>query len=199
MRPGQAVVFEATVRAAQVTFGRRRSLVIKVQDGSGLATLRLFHFSKAQQQQLQPGDPCVALGKGAGAPEASNSCTRAHLFRQRSSPCPRRSPDAHLPHYGRAWASPAPEPPAPRPRPAGIGRRGSPGADGDPLADLRHLHTPPVGTDLATLEAGLNPAQQRAFDELLAHQLAIDDGPLRTPRPSQHLALREIQPSRRAS
>ena len=42
------------------------------------------------------------------------------------------------------------------------------------LADLRHLHTPPVGTDLATLEAGLDPAQQRlAFDELLAHQLAM--------------------------
>ncbi len=45
VRQGQAVVFEATIRAAQVAFGRRRSLVLKIEDASGLATLRFFHFS----------------------------------------------------------------------------------------------------------------------------------------------------------
>ena len=79
MRPGQAVVFEATVQAAQVTFGRRRSLVIKVQDGSGLATYVSFTSPRPSSNSSSRAG-LVALGKGAGAPEASNSCTPSSPF-----------------------------------------------------------------------------------------------------------------------
>ena len=37
-------VVEAEVRAAAVTMGRRRTLLVKVDDGTGLLTLRFFHF-----------------------------------------------------------------------------------------------------------------------------------------------------------
>ena len=175
VRPGQAVVFEATVRAAQVTFGRRRSLVIKVQDGSGLATLRLFHFSKAQQQQLQPGRPLRGFGEGRGG-AGGIEFVHPELTFLDSGAAPALD-DRLTPIY---------------PTTEGLGQARlrsllqralalleSAGAEAlglteTLLADLRHLHTPPVGTDLATLEAGLDPAQQRlAFDELLAHQLAM--------------------------
>ena len=40
-------VVEAEVRAAAVTMGRRRTLLVKVEDGSGLLTLRFFHFRQS--------------------------------------------------------------------------------------------------------------------------------------------------------
>ncbi len=51
------VVVEGEVRAADVAFGgrRRRSLVCRIQDGTGTLTLRFFHFSTAQKNQLKAG------------------------------------------------------------------------------------------------------------------------------------------------
>ena len=46
---GEDVVIEGEVRAADVVFGRRRSLVARLQDSSGTLTLRFFHFSAAQK------------------------------------------------------------------------------------------------------------------------------------------------------
>jgi len=48
VREGDDVVIEGEVRAADVVFGRRRSLVARLQDGSGTITLRFFHFSAAR-------------------------------------------------------------------------------------------------------------------------------------------------------
>jgi len=55
-RDGADVVVEGEVRAADIVFGRRRSLVARLQDGSGTITLRFFHFSAAQKNNLQPGN-----------------------------------------------------------------------------------------------------------------------------------------------
>jgi ATP-dependent DNA helicase RecG len=52
---GADVVIEGEVRAADIVFGRRRSLVARLQDGSGTITLRFFHFSAAQKNNLRPG------------------------------------------------------------------------------------------------------------------------------------------------
>jgi ATP-dependent DNA helicase RecG len=54
------VVVEGEVRAADFSFtgkafGKRRSLVCRIQDGTGTLTLRFFHFSMAQKNQLKPG------------------------------------------------------------------------------------------------------------------------------------------------
>jgi ATP-dependent DNA helicase RecG len=55
LRPGQEVLIEGTIQLSQVKFGRRRSLLCHISDGTGAIVLRFFHFSKAQQEQLAKG------------------------------------------------------------------------------------------------------------------------------------------------
>jgi len=57
LRPGTAAQLLVTVDMADVTFRRRRSLLVRVSDGSGSLTLRFFHFSKHQQQQFTQNTP----------------------------------------------------------------------------------------------------------------------------------------------
>jgi len=53
---GQQALIEGDVRGARVGFGRRRSLIVTLEDGSARPiTLRFFHFSAAQKNTLQPG------------------------------------------------------------------------------------------------------------------------------------------------
>ncbi len=63
LQPMSNVVIEGEVRACDVVFGRRRSLVCKVQDGSGLITLRFFHFSAAQKKRLVAGARIRCFGE----------------------------------------------------------------------------------------------------------------------------------------
>ena len=51
------------MRLADVVFGRRRSLVVRLQDGTGTLTLRFFHFSAAQRNSLQPGTRLRCFGQ----------------------------------------------------------------------------------------------------------------------------------------
>ena len=55
IQPLTEVVIEGEVRASDIVFGRRRSLVCRLQDQTGTTTLRFFHFNKAQQLKLKPG------------------------------------------------------------------------------------------------------------------------------------------------
>jgi ATP-dependent DNA helicase RecG (EC 3.6.1.-) len=55
LHEGLDAVIEGEIRIASIAMGRRRSLMVKLQDGTGTLTLRFFHFSRAQQQQLQTG------------------------------------------------------------------------------------------------------------------------------------------------
>jgi ATP-dependent DNA helicase RecG len=52
LQPGISALVEGEVIACDVAFGRRRSLMAKVQDNTGTLTLRFYHFSKAQQTNL---------------------------------------------------------------------------------------------------------------------------------------------------
>src|SRR5690554_754526 len=68
LKAGQEAVIEGEVAAASVVQGRRRSLLVRLKDGSGIISLRFFHFSPAQQQQFRPGVPLRAFGEArAGA------------------------------------------------------------------------------------------------------------------------------------
>lgn len=54
---GQQALIEGDIRSARVAFGRRRSLILTLDDGSARPiTLRFFHFSAAQKNALQPGE-----------------------------------------------------------------------------------------------------------------------------------------------
>ncbi len=52
-----------TVQSSKVQYGRQRSLVIECADNSGLLTIRLFHFSKAQMNLFKSGTRVLAYGQ----------------------------------------------------------------------------------------------------------------------------------------
>ncbi|PLW70940.1 ATP-dependent DNA helicase RecG [Pseudohalioglobus lutimaris] len=60
---GADVVIEGEVRVADIAFGRRRSLVVRLQDGTGTISLRFFHFSAAQKNNLLPGTRLRCFGQ----------------------------------------------------------------------------------------------------------------------------------------
>lgn len=51
----QHVVIEGVVRGTSVVFGKRRSLLCRIQDNTGLISLRFYHFSNAQRANLAEG------------------------------------------------------------------------------------------------------------------------------------------------
>ncbi len=53
LQAGKSALVEGTVEITQIRFGRRRSLLCRISDGTGALTLRFFHFSKSQQDRLQ--------------------------------------------------------------------------------------------------------------------------------------------------
>ncbi|GAA5131761.1 ATP-dependent DNA helicase RecG [Alloalcanivorax gelatiniphagus] len=63
LRPEQGVVIEGEVLAADVVFGKRRSLLCKVGDGTGMVVLRFYHFSAAQKNYLEKGRPIRVYGE----------------------------------------------------------------------------------------------------------------------------------------
>ena len=63
LQPQLDVVLEGEIRASEVVFGRRRSLVCKLQDGTGTTVLRFFHFSRAQQERLKTGAKLRCFGE----------------------------------------------------------------------------------------------------------------------------------------
>ena len=63
IRNGYSAVVEGEIRACDIVFGKRRSLLCKIQDGTGVMTLRFFHFSAAQKKGLVPGQMIRCYGE----------------------------------------------------------------------------------------------------------------------------------------
>lgn len=55
LKVGEACLFEGQVELAEVVYRGRRSLLVRLSDGTGFITLRFFHFSKNQQLAMQRG------------------------------------------------------------------------------------------------------------------------------------------------
>ena len=183
---GEHVVVQGEVELAEVRFGRRRSLLVRISDGTGALTLRFFHFSAAQQAGFVRGRTVRCFG------EIRNGAVTAELVHpeyQFVSPQEAMDSTAHLtPVY------PATEGVHQLTLRAiteqalhcldGKGVRGL--VDWLPAglasrfrmttlaAALRYVHRPPPDAALALLASGNHPAQQRlAFEELLAHHLSL--------------------------
>lgn len=175
-RPGESGVFEGEVVACDITYGRRRSLLAILQDGTGRIGLRFYHFSKAQHQNLKStgrircyGDiragasgleiyhPEYARADVAGAMEealtpiypATEGITQARY---------RALAEQVLPKLSRNSLQEL-----------------LPANDSMNLVDaILYLHNPPPDADVHELMEGKHPAQQRlAFEELTAHQLSL--------------------------
>jgi len=60
---GQEVLVEGEVEHSEIVFRGRRMMICNISDGTGMLTLRFFHFSKAQQQMLSRGSRVSAFGE----------------------------------------------------------------------------------------------------------------------------------------
>ncbi|MEO6697456.1 MAG: OB-fold nucleic acid binding domain-containing protein, partial [Gammaproteobacteria bacterium] len=55
LRSGDQAVIEGEIQLSDIKFGKRRMLLCRLSDGTGVITLRFFHFNAAQQQTLARG------------------------------------------------------------------------------------------------------------------------------------------------
>src|SRR5690554_5908002 len=183
LRPGQDAVVVGTVMAANVVMGKRRSLLVRIQDGSGGLSLRFFHFSMAQKNALEKGVQVRCYGEvrpGATGLEIYHPEYRVHQ--------PDETPTLHstltaiypttegltqlrlraLCEQALSYLNPRSLPDW---LPTSITEKYQLGALENAI---RYLHQPPPDADLDELDAGVHWAQQRlAFEEMLTHQLSI--------------------------
>ena len=68
LSPGDRAVVEGTVQLAEVAFRKRRTLLVRLGDGSGTLTLRFFYFTAAQQAQLERGVKLRCFGETRRGP-----------------------------------------------------------------------------------------------------------------------------------
>lgn len=186
LRLNTEALVEGTVDAAQVVFGRRRALVCRVSDGSGAMHLRLFHFSRAQQQRLIAGARIRCFGEARRGPRTIEMVHPEYELLDGDEPVPVAAaltpiyPATEGLHQGRlrrltdqALAALADREGLEREELLPPGLRA--GLEVQSLADaLRFVHRPPPDANVDALAEGVHPAQRRlAFEELLAHQLSL--------------------------
>ena len=184
LQPGEEALIEAQVLSSEVVARSRRFLLCHLADGTGVLTLRFFHFSPAQQQLL--GQPGVRLrcfgevrqGYAGGLEMIHPECRRMEAetpVEERLTPfypataglqqfTLRRLAEEALAQLEAAALLPELLPATL------LAQLRLP-----PIAEaVRLLHQPPADTSVAELESGRHPARQRlAFEELLAHQLSL--------------------------
>jgi len=184
LRPGDEAVCEGEVNHVEIRFGRRRSLLVHLSDGTGSIILRFFHFTAAQKNALQRGMRLRCFGEVRNGP-ASYELVHPE-YRPVGSDSPVADEQSLTPIYPTtegmhqlSWRELTAQALAllendgvleellPKSLTAGRG-----------FASLRealcYLHRPPVGASLEAMQAGRHPAQQRlAFEELVAHQLSL--------------------------
>lgn len=183
LQPGVSAVIEADIRAADVVYGRRRSLVCRVQDTTGTLTLRFFHFSAAQKQRLSAGSRVRCFGEARRGGSGLEMIHPEYEYLDGDSVKPLAG--TLTPHYPttdgltqprlRALMSEALTLLSVQPIDELLPPQVRQSLDQIPLAEaLKLLHQPPADVNLQQLAEGVHPFQQRlAFEELLAHQLSM--------------------------
>ena len=184
VRPGDQVVVQGEVELAEVRFGRRRSLLVRVSDGTGFLTLRFFHFNATQQAGLRRGAGIRCYGEVRAGPSTAEMIHPEYRIIDPDAPVPveetltpvypategvhqltlRSLTEQALRYLDNAavlsdWL------PADLVAPFRLTSLS---------AALRYVHRPPPDAAVDLLLEGRHPAQQRlAFEELLAHHLSL--------------------------
>ena len=180
---GKRCLTSGEVLLAETAYRGRRNLLVRISDGSGQLTLRFFHFSRQQQAQFQPGKHVSCFGevrRGSAGFEMIHPEYR--ILREEQGAATNDSltpiyPATEGVQQGRlrnltdqALEAMLKEPP-PELLPQSVtDKLGMPS-----LADaISYLHRPPPDADVAQMQEGRHPCQQRlAFEELLAHYLSL--------------------------
>jgi ATP-dependent DNA helicase RecG len=183
LRPGQDAVIEGVVAGVDVVMGRRRSLLVRLHDGSGGLSLRFFHFSQAQKDGMKRGTALRCYGEvrpGATGLEIYHPEYRA-LSGNEPAPVEQTLTPIYPSTEGltqqrlrtlseQALARLGPQS-LPDWLPLELARDYRLGALDEAI---RYLHRPPPDADLDELAEGQHWAQRRlAFEELLTHQLSL--------------------------
>src|SRR5690606_23527447 len=63
LQPNAHYVIEGSVRASDIVIGKRRSLLVRLQDDTGTTSLRFYHFNKAQKERFAPGARLRVFGE----------------------------------------------------------------------------------------------------------------------------------------
>lgn len=180
---GDAVI-QGTVAASDVVMGRRRSLLCRVSDGTGSISLRFYHFTGAQKNNLKPGAEVRCFG------EPRRGATGLEMYHPEYKVI---SPDQTMdveetltPVYPategltqqrirslceqalKLWAN---NESLQEWLPVEIRQQYHLSSLDDAV---KFLHSPPPSASLTLLGEGRHPAQRRlAFEELLAHNLSL--------------------------
>ena len=63
LRTGMECQITGEVQLSEIKYGRGRMLLCRISDGTGFITLRFFHFSNAQKEQLKRGVKILCFGE----------------------------------------------------------------------------------------------------------------------------------------
>ncbi|HKL53618.1 MAG TPA: ATP-dependent DNA helicase RecG [Wenzhouxiangellaceae bacterium] len=181
VRPSTTALVEGTVSHQEVRQGRRRSLLVLLEDDHGQLVLRFFNFYPSQRRQFTVGNRLRCFGEVRFGPEGFEMAhPQCSIVRKGAEP---PLPEHLSPVY---------------PTTAGLGQQrlstmvldtvhraldgrmaledvlASPIDLPDLKSALRTVHRPPPNTDLDALIEGDHAAVQRlAVEELAAHHLAL--------------------------
>ena len=183
LRPGSSALFEGTVEGTEVAHGRRRMLLVRLEEGGARLVLRFFHFGAAQQRSFATGARVRCFGEIRALP-GGLECVHPE-YRILRGPPPPLEP-ALTPVYPAAEgisqrllrdlvAAVLPEAQRLQDVLPELRNEGLP----DLAHALREVHQPAApDTEVPLLEPGSgngrSPALTRlALEELCAHQLAL--------------------------
>jgi ATP-dependent DNA helicase RecG len=182
LRPGQDAVIEGVVSGADVVMGKRRSLLVRLGDGTGVLSLRFYHFSNAQKDSLKRGTHVRCYGEAR--PGASGLEIYHPEYRAITGDEPVPVEQTLTPIYPttegltqqrlRQLCQQSLSMLGPKSLPDWLPDELARDYQLAPLADAIHyLHNPPADADVEELALGHHWAQHRlAFEELLTHQLS---------------------------
>jgi ATP-dependent DNA helicase RecG len=182
LRAGNRVVIEGEIALAEIVYRRRRTLLVRITDGTGQLTLRFFYFSRSQQESLARGNRVRCFGEARQGPNGLEIIHPEYqLLRDEEIP---QLEDRLTPIYPTTeglqqtrlrslikqvmqhylaevtdWL------------PADImAEHNLPSA----REAISYLHQPPKDADVASLTSGTHPCQRRlALEEMLAHHLSL--------------------------
>jgi len=183
LRHGETAQICGMIEAVDIVFGKRRSLVCKISDGTGILDIRLFYFSMAQKKQFVRGEYIQCFGQvshfgrnfGMVHPEMTflkeNNTPKLQEGLQAVYPTTeglqqrtfKNIMDQALKYLARSQVTDLlPD--------YWLDKLNFP-----PLKDaLQTLHQPPLDISLAAIEKGDHPLIKRlAFEELVAQHIAL--------------------------
>jgi len=76
----ESAVIQGEISSTAVRFGRKRSLLVKISDGSGFLNIRFFYFSKAQENSFAQGKLIQCYGEVRRGSEGLEMVHPEYLF-----------------------------------------------------------------------------------------------------------------------